>query len=631
MNDLNQYENKSSFKKAIVPAILLAVLSALYIYKDSVLNFFTNTKAESLAEVTAFRNDVRRKDSKSIDFTAAQDNQKIYHGDSLSTGASSTALVTFKSGQILNVDQNSLIIFDELTDTPEFVKGNVKITVKGKMKLKVDNEIIEIDGGNTRSDIQIYKDEKAKAQKIVLLKGNAQIQSPAKKAFIPLQKNIPIEPKKVIMASDLLKDTRQPSQVHPQPTVPVLARPPVVTSGNYKLYDYYSRLLSSNTELGRNRNFSLKPNYKFESFAPSTVAITPQGTSDDPTQTYTVRIEDPSHAQGYVVEVSQDESFSDGQTQYNWKNSYFTQNFSTPGNYYFRYRKVLNGQALTDYSPTERISVIEKPKPVVVTKPEPPVQPVKKIVPVKKTQVVKKAEPVKTVVQEKPAVERAPSAVSPQTMDTQAMQSTIKTDSTEILRNQNYSLSNVGISAGQAFMVSGQQLSNSNEINTSYGLQISGLHWLNQNGFRASYAKALSSQNSVNLVTQAEFDYLRRFNQSFGLASGGNFQYYVSLGLETYQNSQATSDFVDSYNLYKLGVGASMPIFSFWSIDGQMSYGFGDSQKSSLFFSTRANYFITKTVSIGLGFRARKFDYYLLDQKNYESLSETYTILNMYY
>lgn len=633
MEELNQQENKNPIRKAIVPIVLLALLSALFHYKDSVLHFFGENSSESLAEVTAFNNDVRRKDSKSIDFKTTQQNEPIYHGDSLSTGSNSNALVTFKSGQILNVDQNSLIIFDEVTDTPEFVKGNIKVTVKGKMKLKVDNEIIEIDGGNTRSDIQIYKDEKAKAQKIVLLKGEAKINSPAQKEVVHLKKNIPVVPKQIIKADAFLADTaRQPTNIQPKQDTVVLGRPPVVTSGNYKLYDYYSRMLSSNSELGRNRNFSLKPNYKFENYSPSSITVTPQASNDDPTKNpYTVRIVDSANPQGYVVEVSQNEYFIDGQTQYHWKNSYFTQNFSTPGSYYLRYRKVLNGQVLTEYSPTEKIFVPEKPKPVVITKPEPVVEPVKKAEPVKQQKLVAKPAPIeKKVVEKKPeVVERKPTAVPPQPVET--MQSTLQTGPSEALRNQNYSFSQIGISAGQSFLVSGQQLANSNQINTSYGVQISGTHWINQNGFHASYAKALTSQSSSNLVTQAELDYLHRFNKVTDLANGGSFQYYLSLGLESYQNSQATSDFVDSYSLYKLGLGASMPVFNFWSIDGQLSYGVGDSHKSSIFFSTRANYFITRKVSLGIGYRARKFDYYLLDEKNYESLAETYTILNMYY
>lgn len=645
MEELNQQENKSPVKKAIIPIALLALLFALFHYKDSVLNFFDNKHTDSLAEVTAFKNDVRRKDSKSIDFKNTQQNEKIYHGDSLSTGSNSNALVTFKSGQLLNVDQNSLIIFDDLTDTPEFVRGNVKVTVKGKMKLKVDNEIIEIDGGNKVSDVQIFKDEKAKVQKIVLLKGEAKIQSPAKKEVVYLKPNIPVAPKQIIKADAFLADVnREPTNVQPgQPAPVVLGRPPMQVAqqtGYYKLYDYYSRMLSSKTELGRNKGFAQKPNFHFENHTPSTVSITPQKSeSEDPSQNpYTIRVIDPVNPAGYVFEVSQDENFTEGQTQYFWKNSYFTQNFPAPGNYYIRYRKVLNGQVLTEYSPTEKVFVNEKPKPVVVVKPEPaPVvqapKPVKKIEPVKKTQIVAmKPQPAPVIKKVEPEiVERKPTAVPETKIETQEMQSNIKTEPAAILRNQNYVLSNVGVSAGQAFLVSGQQLANQNQINTSYGLQISGLHWFNQNGFRASYAKGVTSNDSNNLVSQAEIDYLHRFSKAAGFTNGGSFQYYVSLGLESYTNNNSTSNFVDSYNMYKLGLGASLPVFSFWTIDGQFAYGVGDSHKSGIYLSTRANYFITQKVSLGIGWRARKFEYYLIDQKNYESLSEIYTTLNMYY
>lgn len=643
MEELNQQENQSSAKKAIVPVALVLLLFALFYYKDSVLNFFDKKQTDSLAEVTAFKNDVRRKDAKSIDFKNTQQNEQIYHGDSLSTGSNSNALVTFKSGQILNVDQNSLIIFDELTDTPEFVRGNVKVTVKGKMKLKVDNEIIEIDGGNKVSDIQIYKDEKAKTQKIVLLKGEVKVQSPTKKEVVLLKPNIPVAPKQIIKADDFLAEVdRQPTNIQPnQPGPVVMGRPPVQQApqtGYYKLYDYYSRMLSSKTELGRNKGFTQKPNFHFENHSSSSVTITPQKTaSEDPTQNpYTIRVIDPANPQGYVFEVSQDENFADGNTQYYWKNSYFTQNFPASGNYYIRYRKVLNGQVLTEYSPTEKVWVNEKPKPIVVPKPEPVVEapkPIKKIEPIKKQEIeAQKAKPVPVVKKVEPVVvERQPTAVPETKIDSQAMQSNIQTEPATILRNQNYILSNVGLAAGQTFLVSGQQLANQNQINTSYGLQVFGMHWFNQNGIRASYTKAVTSTNSNNLVSQVELDYLHRFSKTAGFTNGGSFQYYASLGFESYSNSSATSDFVDSYNMYKLGLGASLPVFSFWTLDGQLAYGVGDSKKSGIYLGTRANYFITQKVSLGIGWRARKFEYYLIDQKNFESLSETYTTFNMYY
>lgn len=397
VDELGHQEDKNILKNVIIPIALVGLLCALYFYKDSVLNLFGDKKSEVLAEVSALTNDVRRKNSNSIDFKIARQNEPIYHGDSLSTGASSTALVAFKSGQILNVDQNSLIIFDELTDTPEFVKGNIKVTVKGKMKLKVDNQIIEIDGGSTNSDIQIYSDTKVKAKKIVLLKGNAKIQTQAKKEFVPLQKNIPVEPKKIIIAADLLKETQQPYEDRPKAFTPVLGRPPVAASGSYSLYDYYTRMLSSNIDLGRNKGFSAKPNFKFEVFKPSTATLTPQVSDGDSTNnTYLVRINDSESVQGYVVEISQDENFSDQQTQYRWRNSYFAQNFTSPGNYYLRYRRVLAGQVLTDYSPIERIVIPEKPKPVVVLKPLPILAP-------KPVQKIEPAKP-KPIVQEKQVV-----------------------------------------------------------------------------------------------------------------------------------------------------------------------------------------------------------------------------------
>ena len=298
MENSNQNETKNPIQKAAIPALLLIILMALFYYKDSVLNFFNDKKASALAQVSVYKNDVRIKDSKSIDFKSTKKNESIYHGDSLSTGSSSSALITFKSGQILNVDQNSLIIFDELTDTPEFVKGNIKLTVKGKMKLKIENEIVEITGD--QSDIQFFKDDKSKVQKIVLLKGTAEVKAP-KQEVVSLQQNIAFEAKKVFTA-DSIQGQREPSN-QPSRLSILVPKAPVAQRGNYKLYDYYSRMLSSNSELGRNKGFTLKPNYSFEPFTAAGVSFTALSTEDvdRAKNPFAFKIDDPSSAVGYVA------------------------------------------------------------------------------------------------------------------------------------------------------------------------------------------------------------------------------------------------------------------------------------------------------------------------------------------
>lgn len=371
-------EEKSFIKEVLAPLVLLALLFVLYAYKDSVMNLLlVDKKNAPLAEVTALQNNVRKKDSKSIDFKSAEPYEPLFHGDSLATGSKSAALVTFKSGQILNVDQNSLIIFDEYSDVPEFVKGNIKLVLKGKMKLKIDDEIVEIDGGDSQSDVQIYKDEKIKSKKIVLLKGDAVVKSLIQEKPVALKINIPIEPKKIIKADDLLQETRTPSQENTKPMPTLVKQAPTVSTpvaGNYKLYDYYTRLLSSSTELGRNKSFTLKPNHSFENFLELATTIKFQsisGAEDIGHNFYVMKIEDVSEAEGYVVEISEDEYFSDNKTQFLWRKSYFKHDFSKSGTYYLRFRKVLPGQLLTSYSPIEKIFIPEKKASIIAAKPAP--------------------------------------------------------------------------------------------------------------------------------------------------------------------------------------------------------------------------------------------------------------------
>ena len=126
---------------------------------------------------------------------------------------------------------------------------------------------------------------------------------------------------------------------------------------------------------------------------------------------------------------------------------------------------------------------------------------------------------------------------------------------------------------------------------------------------------------------QLEYMYRMFVNSSF--LDSNSFQVNFIAAYENYQNAKSTSDYKSSYNLMKVGVGASVPMFNSWSLDLASLYGFGEG--SSLEFLTRANYYYKEDTSIGIGFRARKLDYTLSGQKNNESFSETLTSYRYHY
>ncbi len=332
----------------------------LYLYKDSIFNLFENHNLKALAEITHFKNNVKKKDSRSIDFRIVDKKDFLFQGDSLSTGSASSAHITFSTGNSITVDQNSLIFFDEQSEIPEFVKGNIKLTINGKMKLKFNNEVIELDGRNTKAAIQIYKDEKRKNQKIVLLSGEAQIKTPAANQSINLLKNIPIEAKNLIKADEILSSKEEilPYVATALVSVRNINKVEADSLKFYKLYDYYTRLLSSSTELGLNSKFDLNPLFQFRTFEHANLEVKTANLD------YFLRIDDVQKAQGYVVEISKENSFKPETTHRFWVDKSYKGQILESGQYFIRYRKVLEDQILTEYSPVESISFQKKVDPV---------------------------------------------------------------------------------------------------------------------------------------------------------------------------------------------------------------------------------------------------------------------------
>ncbi len=72
---------------------------------------------------------VRRKSAKSFVWNNTSHNQNFYRKDAIQTGPQSTALVKLKDGSLLELGENSLVVFDEASSMPFlFEKGNVVIT-----------------------------------------------------------------------------------------------------------------------------------------------------------------------------------------------------------------------------------------------------------------------------------------------------------------------------------------------------------------------------------------------------------------------------------------------------------------------------------------------------------------------
>ncbi|MBC7742963.1 MAG: hypothetical protein H7061_12255 [Bdellovibrionaceae bacterium] len=632
---------KNSFKRPIALAALLILLAVGIFNKDSIIEFFSqNNNGIKLANVKNVKNEVRRKKTTSLSWNAAAKDDSIHRGDSVSTGQSSTALVEFLNGQQLTLDQNTLIVFDQQADTPEFVSGNIKLTVNGSMKIKIDNEIITIDGQN--ADIQVFKDTKKNKQKIVLLKGQSSVTSAKNK--VKLERNKVVEAKEVVLRPEEFKavvaqenkieralaEKVQAKQLITEPAVkaaPPGAAPPAPSQiVFYKLYDFYKRIDQKGLDFNLNPQFKEKPNAQFEAFTPATISFKSKiELKDNLTTPGQFFISDTAKVMGYVVEVSQNNSFPAMATKYFWARSQFSYPFSNPGTYFFRYRKVLPEMRLSGYSPQEPMTILPKAVELKMAEAkQKKIKRIKKIVEIEKPVVVAIAPPIKKEIIQLVPTQRKPAAIAP-------AQSALKLAPQRILNNQKFTESYVDVHATQGFLASNRQIENSHAYSQNYNLGFDITHWSYNHGVEAEVNKTMTSTEAANSILMAQVNYMYRLFVKSQLADGDRIQFALIAGYEIYQNSNATTaDYLTSYNLFKIGLGASLPLFSFWNFEFQTFYGIGTGAKS-LQLAARMNYFIRKNLSLGLGFRARKYDFVLSNKQNMESLSETFTSIRYYY
>ncbi len=614
-------------KKSIGIVVCLLLLVFSYLNKDLIAGFFKKEKIGArLANVTSVKNEVRKKKTLSLDWNSANVNDSIHRGDSVSTGSASGALVQFINGEKLTLDQNTLIVFNQQDSTPEFVSGNITLTVNGSMKIKIDNEIVTINGKN--ANIQVFKDRKNNKQKIVLLKGESSISS--KQNTVRLKTNKLVEAKEVTLKpvdfqNLQAQENLQRVVAQAPPTKPV--EPGVIKIANYKLYDFYARTPGSALEFGLNKNFKEKPNTQFEIFSTAILQYKSKilVSEDKPTMAQ-FKITDTVSPLGYMIELSQTPVFSEETTRYFWARSTFEYPFDKVGTYYLRYRKVLKEQHLTVYSPTEQFNISQDLRlKITETKKQ---QRLKRPNEQKQAPLAAPAIADAKIITEPPLVlapiERKPAAIN-------EAQSVLQLTPEKLLRNIKFAESYVGAHVTQGYLVSNRQIENSRAYSQSYNLGFDIMRWGYNQGLKAEVNKSVVTSDSANSILLAEVNYMYRTLVASSWFDTNQFQLSGIAGFEYLSNSSNSVDFMNSYSLFKLGLGASLPLFSLWTADIELLYGMGSSSGTSLQFNSRLNYYFNQKLSLGLGFKARKYDFVLLDKKNSESLAETYTSLRYHY
>ena len=273
MSKLDQKAQPSRYsttEKTIIGICLIVALffMALFLSDDLSNKIFGSNEEKSsqpiLGRISYLERDARHKHAKSFAWGKARKKQGIHLGDSVFTGASSSAQVVLDKGPKVNLGENSLVTFNELNEQQfaNLVQGNFRFDIHGSVTIGVQNKITTLKGNN--SEVQVYLDEKKKPQ-LRVLKGEISVSedgAPAKivrsQEVVSLQGSQPSQP---IRQTASREETVSPLTLTAYPGENVITY-------TRRLYDVYEmndsggvkRRLSPPSRLSLTRTFQSKVN-----------------------------------------------------------------------------------------------------------------------------------------------------------------------------------------------------------------------------------------------------------------------------------------------------------------------------------------------------------------------------------
>ena len=130
--------------KIVLSVTFIGMMMTLYfLLFDSnfeILAKKSETKSEtSIGKLTIRGSDTRKKAFGAFEWKTAKANQDIGTGDSVFSGESSAAQVSFAKGGSIDLAPNTLINFVESggIEIPEVNEGNIRLSIKDKMKVSI--------------------------------------------------------------------------------------------------------------------------------------------------------------------------------------------------------------------------------------------------------------------------------------------------------------------------------------------------------------------------------------------------------------------------------------------------------------------------------------------------------------
>ena len=176
-----KFFKKKDFLVVLILVINAAIFSGLFYY-DLNKDLYTRDEGDEIGIVTFKMNSIQRKPGQKVVWKDVYESFPLNNKDMIRTYEDSDAVIKFKDGTEVKLDENSLIYFD-FTDKKPSIKFD-----SGKIQVNSTNENVSITSDDKKidmgkGDFKLGK-ENDNDLNFVVNSGNATIESGGKKATI---------------------------------------------------------------------------------------------------------------------------------------------------------------------------------------------------------------------------------------------------------------------------------------------------------------------------------------------------------------------------------------------------------------------------------------------------------------
>ena len=199
------------------------MISLYFLFSNHVEDYFyaqnTQTKKEAIGEILSYENDIRVKANRSLSWKKINRVTSLQTGDGVFTGAESQTKVRMKDGDIIDVQQNTMVIFAESKgkQVANLLQGTFKLSVQKSMKIKIQGKETEIKAENSQLEISIAKDS---APVVKVIEGSAEIKDSDNKVIEVAQDQVvELEKPTVEEMAEIPKEEQQVIAMPPEPHI----------------------------------------------------------------------------------------------------------------------------------------------------------------------------------------------------------------------------------------------------------------------------------------------------------------------------------------------------------------------------------------------------------------------------